>query len=43
MQGANDGLRLAPDVMTLLGEREILLDLDIYSASDEEEDPSNLT
>jgi hypothetical protein len=37
MQGSNDGLSLAPDVMALLGERGIHLPLDIYSASDDED------
>lgn len=37
MQGSNDGLSLAPDVMALLAERGIQLGLDIYSASDEDD------
>jgi hypothetical protein len=37
MQGSNDGVSLAPDVMALLGERGIHLALDIYSASDDDD------
>lgn len=36
MQGSNDGMSLAPDVMALLGERGIRLALDIYNASDDD-------
>jgi hypothetical protein len=35
MQGSNDAMSLAPDVMALLSERGIHLALDIYSASDD--------
>jgi hypothetical protein len=38
MQGGNDGFSLAPDVMVLLGERGIVIDFDIYSASDDDEE-----
>lgn len=38
MQGSNDGLSLAPDVMALLGERGIHLALEIYSANDDDDD-----
>jgi hypothetical protein len=37
MQGSNDGMSLAPDVMALLGERGIHLALDIYNASDDDD------
>jgi hypothetical protein len=37
MQGSNDGMSLAPDVMALLGERGIHLALDIYAASDDDD------
>ncbi|WP_426192237.1 DUF4279 domain-containing protein [Massilia sp. DWR3-1-1] len=45
MQGLNDGLSLAPDVMALLAERGIELGLDIYSANVEDDAtpaPANL-
>jgi hypothetical protein len=37
MQGSNDGMSLAPDVMALLGERGVHLALDIYSAHDDDD------
>jgi hypothetical protein len=37
MQGSNDGLSLAPDVMALLGERGIHLGIEIYSASGDDD------
>jgi hypothetical protein len=37
MQGSNDGMSLAPDIMALLGERGVHLALDIYSASDDDD------
>lgn len=37
MQGSNDGMSLASDVMALLGERGIHLILDIYNASDDDD------
>jgi hypothetical protein len=42
MQGSNDGLCLAPDVMALLGARGIQLGLDIYSAGDDDEGTSSV-
>ena len=37
MQGSNDGMSLAPDVITLLGERGIPLAFDIYDAGDDDD------
>jgi hypothetical protein len=36
MQGSNDGLSLAPDVMALLGERGIHIGFEIYSDIDDD-------
>jgi len=37
MQGSNEGMSLAPDVMALLGERGIHLALDLYNASGDDD------
>jgi hypothetical protein len=37
MQGSNDGMSLAPDVMALMGERGIHLELDIYTPIEDDD------